>query len=349
MGSNSTDFEPAGLHPDGHNNEQPIRELLLEELPYEAEWHRLWRLFRANRRMLVCVTSSAVAIVFVITFFIMTPKYQAQAIIRPINNQGPGGALSNLFGSALGAFSGSGGGSGPGLSSLFSSLGGSAGNHDPQELIAIMQSFAFTNSLIADNHLESKIIKKHGALRVWLIGAPHPSRWRLYKIMSRKFDCDYSMRTGNLSVTFVDTDPKLARFTLEQYVDRLRDQLRNEDVRDARAAVDSLKEETERSTDPLLRDALYEIIAEELRQQKIAQLDADFAFEVIEPPVTPDEPYSPWRFIDMFAAGVLSFLALVAYLYFRDRYHRSTRKINLTAREQIPATLNRAAEPKESF
>ena len=229
-----------------------------------------------------------------------------------------------------------------------------------------MQSFAFTDSLLAENQLESEVKEPRTGLALWLLGpvgrdsqvvsrlAPRSglahwllgprTRWKLYKIMGKRFDCDFSMRTGNLTMTFIDKDPRLARFVLQQYIDRLRNQLRNQEVHYSKLAIDSLEDEAARSPDPMLRAALYGIVAQELEQEKTAEMEADFAFSVIEAPMVPDERYSPWRIIDPLAAGVLSFLAALGYLYFSDRYRGLKREMDLASKAPMSPELGPAQE-----
>src|SRR5215471_10761014 len=119
----------------------------LEVLPYEPEWHRLWRLCRFRRRLIAYVAGGIALFVLLMTTLVMTPAYQAQAIIRPNTQEGSG--LSAIAGTLLGGSATSGG-------SISSLLGGGGltgtpgAGHDPEELIAILQSFAFTDSLLAE-------------------------------------------------------------------------------------------------------------------------------------------------------------------------------------------------------
>ena len=310
---------------DGQLN--PVVEL--QQLAFEPEWHRLWRLCRSRWRLFTSVAGGLAIGVLILTTCVVLPKYQATALIRPNQQQASG--LAGLASAVLGNGSSSGGG----LSSL---LGGSSSGittHDPQELIAIMQSFAFTDSLIADNHLASRISNSTSSLILWLRGARKPTRWKLYRMVSKRFDCDFSLRTGNLTMTFVDKDPVLARFILHQYIDRLRDQLRKQDVQDSKLAIKSLEAQARSTSDPLLSSELYVTLAQQMQQEEMAEMSADYAFEVIEAPVTPDEIYSPWPFVDTLVALVVCSLILLAYLYGVDRYRRLRRSFMLASETNL--------------
>jgi hypothetical protein len=323
--------------------DEQLNPVELQELALEPEWQRLWRVCHSRWRLLACVVVVSGLSVFILTTRLMVPKYQATALLRPNQQQSSG--LAGLAGAVLGSTSSSSGG---GLASL---LGGGNGNgittHDPQELIAILQSYAFTDSLVSDNHLASKITRKRNGLILWLLGPHHPTHWKLYRIMSRRFDCDFSVRTGNLTMSFVDKDPALARFVLKQYVDRLRSQLRKQDVQESRVAVQSLEAQAHGTSDPVLAAQLYGLVAQQLQQEGSAQMSADYAFEVIEPPVVPDEVYSPWPLLDMSAAVVVSFLALLFFLYAKDRFRSSHREVIMAMPASLRSGPNGIAEREE--
>jgi hypothetical protein len=81
-----------------------------------------------------------------------------------------------------------------------------------------------------------------------------------------------------------------------------------------------------------------------MQQEGSAEMSADYAFEILEPPVVPDLVYSPWAWIDTFATMVLSALALLIYLYVKDRYRRFKRDVILASDAAIPSSSNGASE-----
>ena len=169
--------------------------------------------------------------------------------------------------------------------------GDSTPSHDPNELTEILESYAFTTSMIKDEHLASKLTK--GSHHLWPFSHGQSSLYDLYLLIHRGDD-NYSMRTGNLSVSYIDKHPELATTILGLYIDRLRSQLREHDVRDSSAAIETLQGEAAKAIDPMLRDDLNDMISKQLKRKKIAQVNADFAFTVLDPPYTLLYPYAPW-------------------------------------------------------
>lgn len=264
-----------------------------------------------HRRLLIWSGLCSMALIFVLTNFVMHTKYRAEAVIRPVSQSGNG--LSGLLQST-----GLGMGNGLVGVGLDSDLGNNI--HDPEELKSILQSYAFTIAMINEEQLGPKLLK--GARSLWGFLPGHhrpPTMWNLYRLMSNKFDCDFSVRTGNMTLYFVDKEPEQAQAILGLYIDRLRAQLRARDVRDIGVAAKSLQEEAGGTSDPLLRDDLYDLTARQIKKVRTAEANADFAFAVIEPPYVPPLRYRPMVGLDTVAAGLLIPLIIYAVLVIRDR------------------------------
>ncbi|MFZ0657273.1 MAG: hypothetical protein WAM05_01045, partial [Candidatus Binataceae bacterium] len=83
-----------------------------------------------------------------------------------------------------------------------------------------------------------------------------------------------------------------------------------EEVQAASSAVASLQDEIRETSDALLQNQLYELVARQIQREKIAQVQADFAFKVIEPPVVPDNYYAPQARRNATVAATITFLLM---------------------------------------
>jgi hypothetical protein len=93
---------------------------------------------------------------------------------------------------------------------------------------------------------------------------------------------------------------------LEQLVDLMRERLRVRYLRAAKAAIQSIEQQVTESSDMLLVGQLDQLLAQQLQQVGTAELQADFAFVVIDPPVVPDRPHWPQPLIEALMALVLA-------------------------------------------
>jgi len=265
-----------------------------------------------HRRLLIASSLCAMVAMFCLTFLVVHPKYQATAIIRPIGQNS--GGLSGLLQST--GLSGSTNFAGTGIDS---DIGTNV--HDPDELVTILNGYAFTTAMIEGENLGPLLTK--GAHNIWSLIPffdikPQPSLWSYYEMMSSRFNCDNSVRTGNITLTFYDRDPEFAKHVLNLYIDRLRDQLRNHDVAFNKAAAKSLEEEAAITGDPTVRDDLYDLAARQIKKVRTAEANADFAFAVLDNPYVPPYRFKPWVVFDTIAAGVLLPLLVFAGLVARD-------------------------------
>jgi hypothetical protein len=251
-------------------------------------------------RLIAAATTAAVAITAIIANVGLTKWYRAAAVIRPISTPAIESRIAGLLG-------GLGGGPGiGGLSGLAASMGG-GGSSDAEEYIAILRGFQFNVTLSQRHHLSDDLLKSSsGLLSMLAFRASKDPRWKIYRILARRFDCEYSIKTGNITLNFMARNREDTEKILSYYIDDLRDLLRAREVSGASSAIDSLKDEANSTPDSLLRSQLYDLVAKQVQRKKIAQVEADFAFRVLDPPAASDKPYRPMVMVDMFLAGMLA-------------------------------------------
>ncbi len=122
--------------------------------------------------------------------------------------------------------------------------------------------------------------------------------------------CNTVVLGGALTLHFIYPNPATARNVLGLYIKNLSDKLRQSQAHSAAAARASLTDEAKRTSDLLLQNQLYELIARQLEQEKVAEAETDFAFKTIQTPVVPDRPFKPRVALDTVLACVLaSFIA----------------------------------------
>lgn len=246
---------------------------------------------RRQWRVIAAVTIFAMVATALVTKLAMTKWYRAEAIIRPVSANAVQGRLSGLLG-GLGRMGG-----------LGASLLGNEASNPASEYMPVLQSFRFTTRLIANHGLKQYL----DAQRRSFFGrsSPHPA-WARYREMHKRFESEFSIRTGNLTLYYQDPNREMAEKVLGFYISDLRKLLRARQIRDSTEAIASLRAETRATDDSLLQTQLYEMLARQVQQQKLAQVEADFAFKVLVAPTTPDKPYRPKVLLDCILAGLLA-------------------------------------------
>jgi hypothetical protein len=255
-------------------------------------------------RAIAAATVVAAAVTAMLTGFVLPKWYRASAVIRPISTPAVESRIAGVLGGLGGGFGGLGG--------LAASIG-AGGNNDAEEYIAIMQGFEFNITLSERHHLSTELLKP-GLLSFLYVPKPKDVDWAIYHVLKKRFECDYSIKTGNLTVNFEARNRRDAENVLDYYIHDLRDLLRGREISGAAAAVDSLKEEANSTPDALLRSQLYDLVAKQVQRKKMAQVEADFAFRVIDPPAASDKPYRPRVLVDSMLAAFLSLVVAVLWV-----------------------------------
>ncbi len=256
-------------------------------------------------QVLAIVTVLATVAAFAVSKFQLTRWYQAMAIIKPMTPQQTAGHLQGLLGG--------------GNLGMLGDLVGSQYNSDAaQEYITILTSFSFITAMVERHHLEAEILPR---------GKSWPSldarQWAIYRIMLARLSCDYSVKNSSMTMSFEDPSRERARRILGYEIDDLRERLRSREVRNAADAVTSLNQQITRISDSLLKQEIYQLIATQIQREELAEVEADFAFIVLQPPVSPDLPVWPRVLIDALGAGflalILSSVAILIFDAFRKR------------------------------
>ena len=316
------------LHPRTRARVDNSEEQTTVESQYAAvELLRYWTLLRQRWQIIVGLTLIIALSAGLYAKFGMTKLWRAETAISPLS---PTETQSQIGGNVLESLGGAGG-----LGALF-------GQGDTVTLamryVAIMKTYSFTTSLMDRYHLDHLVAAEMG------LEPSKLTRWKLYQLISARLSYEFDYKTGNLSVYFLDRDPKEARRILSLYLDSLRDKLRSEEVQSSTAAVVSLQEEIKKTSDSLLQSQLYELLARQLQHAKLAQVQADFAFKMVEPPIVPDQYYRPSARQYAAIAGTVTLFVLCSF--FLIHHWLANARAYLVASELTDATSHLSDSPR---
>ena len=279
--------EPARIR--GHYDDDEVEDLAPYLLAVRERWRRI-----------AVAALAAAAGTFLNTALVLPKWYRSAAVIRPIATP----AIESRIAGVLG---GLGGGLG-GLGGIAASLG-AGGNNDAEEYIAILRGFHF-NLNLAQRHKLSDELFKPSLISVIFGLKPKDPNWAIYRALEKRFDCNYSTTTGDITLYFEARGRQDANRILGYYIDDLRDLLRQREIDGAAAAIESLKGEAGSTADAVLRTELYLLEAKQVQRKKMAQVEADFAFRLLDPPAASDEPYSPRPALDSVAVALLTVILM---------------------------------------
>jgi hypothetical protein len=321
------------------NGQDPAAPAQLSEAQFAAlEFLRHLNVLRA-RWVLIAATTIGIGLGYgLYTKFLTVKWYRAQAIFTPVP---PQSGMSMGTGGASDMVDGLGGG----IAAMLTMGGGADTVTIAERDTAIMNSYAFTTDLVNKYHLEHKIIGVRSK------NAPTVTKWWIHASIKDRFSTEYDFKSGNLTLYFLDPSPADAQRILGYYLDSLRDKLRNEEMQSAASAADSLQEEVRKTSDALLQSQLYELMARQIQREKIAQVQSDFAFKLVEPPVVPDNYYMPKARNNAILAASITFVVVCTWILGADFIRRAKLQfaaLNQGRDEPEPALDDASPGPEES-
>jgi uncharacterized protein involved in exopolysaccharide biosynthesis len=266
-----------------------------------ADILRGWRIW-----LVTAVLGSALGVALALY---MTPIYRSVAVAA-IDAQGADSLGGGLLGGQLTGLAG--------LAGL--SLGGS---NRRLEYIAVLDSRALADRFIAENNLKLQFFAKDwdAKARRWT-SKKIPSDDDAYRFFTdRALFVDEDRRTGLITVAIEWRDRVAAARWANQFVQRANDLLRVRAMQEASSSLEFLDRELAKASTVEIRNAMFQLVEAQKKQQMLATVREDYIFHIIDPAVVADEDrfVRPKRSLVAagcgFAGGVLG----VAIVLLRNR------------------------------
>lgn len=253
-----------------------------------------------RNKMLICSIISIVVIVTIIVSFVMTPVYEAKAVIAPAVKTGePSGAglLAAQFGISA-----------PTSSSM-------------SEIVNLLKS----------NVLKEEVIRKHNLLPVFftersLRGKSESQKtWKGIRYLQNTLKISPNQKDNSIQVSIQFKDPKIAADIVNYTLLELTDHMSNEARRVADTNKQYLESQIDKTADPFIRTKIYSLIAQQIETAMMAEVKENFAFKILDPPRTPDKKIKPKR-TQMAIIAFLVSLFLGVFIAFGNEYWRNHKK-----------------------
>lgn len=250
-----------------------------------------------RNKMLICSIISIVVVVTIIVSFVMTPLYEAKAVIAPAVKTGePSGAglLVAQFGISA-----------PTSSSM-------------SEIVNLLKS----------NVLKEEVIRKHNLLPVFftersLRGKSESQKtWKGIRYLQNTLKISPNQKDNSIQVSIQFKDPKIAADIVNYTLLELTDHMSNEARRVADTNKQYLESQIDKTADPFIRTKIYSLIAQQIETAMMAEVKENFAFKILDPPRTPDKKIKPKR-TQMVIIAFLVSLFLGVFIAFGNEYWRN--------------------------
>jgi uncharacterized protein involved in exopolysaccharide biosynthesis len=283
------------------------------EEPYDDEINLL-DLFMVlvRRKWLVIGLVFLTGVAAVIISLQMTNIYRSEATIAPKElEQSTGTALSGALG---------------GLGGLVASEFGLGGGSDADKIEVLLKSRQLTNLVVEKHNLLPILFDKQwdAQKKAWK-EAPAPTIQDAYKLIKDGLlKVTRDRKTNVITASIEHKDPEFAKSMMQYYLTELSEGLRAKVVKDAQENMRFLTEQLDRTTDPLLREKIYSMLAKEIEKATFARAQTYYGFYVLDPPIAPDlnKKASPKRSLICILSVVVAFFVAVFLAFFLEYLNR---------------------------
>ena len=266
----------------------------------------LWRVIWDGRWWILAVAVLG-TVIGVVAASVITPVYRAEILMVPANAEGRSGGLAALAGQ---------------LGGIAALAGVNLGtDEDTAEHMAILESRAFTEQFIEKHNLMPTLFPDEWdeAKGSWNVADPAetPTLWQGYQLFDQSIRAvSQDAETGLVTLTIDWVDPQVARDWANDLVRDLNEHVRKRAIEQSKRSIGFLRDQLQDTTEVELRAAVFGLMEAEMKNAMLSTVRTEYAFEVIDPAVTPEKKYWPNRTLLTvvgFSAGLL-FGVLLAFI-----------------------------------
>ena len=238
--------------------------------------------------------------------------YRSECTIAPTTQEKSGGALS-----ALGGFG-----------AMIASEAGIIAAGSLEQFDVVLKSRELTNAIVRKYNLLPILFEKSWDVenKRWKVKKP-PTLQDAYFAVQGLLKVAPDKKQNIMRLSAEMKDPLMARRILDYYVTGLSEFLRQQTLEEASAQQAQLSQQLAKTTDPLLKNRLYELIARQIEKDTLAKVQKHFSFNVIDPAFVPEKKFKPKRAQICILSVVVAFFIAVFLAFFLEYMH------NLKTRE----------------
>ena len=191
-----------------------------------------------------------------------------------------------------------------------------------EQVVATLESRKFLKVFINKNKLLPVLFE--GAWdpenQSWIVESEEdkPTDQKAIGFFKTILSVDEDKKSGLISLSISWKDPIVAAKWANDLVKQLNELLRQKAITDSRKRVGYLEQELAKTTLQDMRSVLYNILESEKQKAMLANVNEDFALEVIDPAVAPENREKPKRKLLVVLGGVCGGFLGVFFVFFRQ-------------------------------
>ncbi|OPY85389.1 MAG: cryptic autophosphorylating protein tyrosine kinase Etk [Smithella sp. PtaU1.Bin162] len=302
----------------------------------EINLFELWQVIWKRRRFVAWIVG-VIVLLTVIVSLVMTNIYEAKAVITPVESKNTGG----------------GGGM---AAALMQQMGGLAGIGLPDsasaaEIMLLLKSNVLREKIIRDYTLlpvlfsdqwdEEKKAWKKGTgwgfslnpltliSKLFALVKPAdkkavkkdpgiPDVWDGLRALNGLVKISNNIKDKSITITAEFDDPVIAANIANYFLAALNNHMSSEAKRVAAINKKYLEEQLQETADPLIKQKIYNMIAQQIETAMMAEVKENFSFKIIDPPKVPDQRIKPKRTQMVILSFIVSLFIAVFIVFFLE-------------------------------
>ncbi len=213
-------------------------------------------------------------------------------------------------------------------SSAFGQFGGLAAmagisipsDSNVEQVVATLNSRKFLRTYINQNNLTPVLFDEiwDADNQKWMVPSAEdePTEQKAIESFKACLSVDEDKKSGLINLSISWEDPEVAAKWANDLVMQLNEQLREKAITDSQKRVGYLEQELAKTTLQDMRAVLYKLLESEKQKAMLANVNEDFALEVIDPAVAPEIRSKPNRKLIVALGGVCGgFLGIFAVFF----------------------------------
>ena len=177
-----------------------------------------------------------------------------------------------------------------------------------QRVVATLQSRKFLQMYIERKKLLPVLFEERwdAENQAWLVKnlEDEPTEQKGVESFKACLSVDEDKKSGLITLSISWKDPKVAAQWANDLVQQINEQLREQAIADSQKRVGYLEQELAKTTLQDMRAVLYNLLESEKQKAMLANVNEDFALEVIDPAVAPEVREKPKRKLIVALGGV---------------------------------------------
>ncbi len=260
-------------------------------------WNVIWKR-KTLIGLMVCI-----AVVGTAVYSLLIPEiYQAQVVIMSISeSKGNSGGLS-AFMQQVGEL--------PGVSL--------PGSRSTTEIVQLLNSKILRKRLMERYKLLPVLFSKDWdtGKKDWKNKDDAPAIWDGLRKIEGMVKVKESIKGNTITITVDYSDPEGAAEIADLFLTALNEYMSSESKMVADTNRKYLEEQLQGTSDPLIKQKIYNLIAQQVEAAMMAGVKENFAFKVIDPPMAPDRRIKPQRRQMVMRSFVLTLFAGIFFSFF---------------------------------